>query len=135
MKCYNCGFENKAGVSFCHKCGVNLNNSEHIDDEDLNKGIKVTRKRQFYSNPLENFIKSKLMYKHDLTTGKLRLAKTKCVTLVVFCGFSIFGFLVSLLKFNIIISIFAGLIIGILFAIPVAVIGIVFGRVIDKIFH
>ena len=38
MKCYNCGFENKSGVSFCHQCGVNLKN----DDADvLNKEFKI----------------------------------------------------------------------------------------------
>ena len=26
MRCYNCGFENKDGVTFCHNCGVNLKN-------------------------------------------------------------------------------------------------------------
>ncbi len=57
MKCYNCGFENKPGVSFCHQCGVNLKN----DDADvLNKEFKINKKRKAYPAPPENSIKAKL---------------------------------------------------------------------------
>ncbi len=108
MKCYNCGFENKPGVSFCHQCGVNLKN----DDADvLNKEF------------------------NDNRTGKLRIAKTKCATLIVFTGFFIFAFLITLLKFNIFVSIIVGLLFGFVFAFPVLIIGSVAGRVIDKIFN
>ena len=132
MKCYNCGFENKPGVSFCHQCGVNLKN----DDADvLNKEFKINKKRKAYPAPLENSIKAKLMYKRDNRTGKLRIAKTKCATLIVFTGFFIFAFLITLLKFNIFYSIIMGLLFGFIFAFPVFIIGSVAGRVIDKIFN
>ena len=81
MKCYNCGFENKPGVSFCHQCGVNLKN---YDADVLNKEFKINKKRKAYPAPPENSIKAKLMYKRDNRTGKLRIAKTKCATLIVF---------------------------------------------------
>ena len=132
MKCYNCGFENKPGVSFCHQCGVNLKN----DDADvLNKEFKINKKRKAYPARLENSIKAKLMYKCDNRTGKLRIAKTKCATLIVFTGFFIFAFLITLLKFNIFVSIIVGLLFGFVFAFPVLIIGSVAGRVIDKIFN
>ena len=125
MKCYNCGFENEAGVGFCHKCGVNLKNEdvENFNDnvEVLNKEFKVEKKRQAYPAPPENSIKAKLMYKKDYRTGKLRIAKTKCATLIVFTGFFIFAFLITLLKSNIFISIIVGLLFGFIFAFPVLV--------------
>ena len=139
MKCYNCGFENKPGVSFCHQCGVNLKNEDvesfNDDVEVLNKEFKVKKKRQAYPAPQENSIKAKLMYKRDYRTGKLRIAKTKCATLIVFTGFFIFAFLITLLKFNIFYSIIMGLLFGFIFAFPVFIIGSVAGRVIDKIFN
>ena len=139
MKCYNCGFENEAGVSFCHKCGVNLKNNDvnsfNDDVEVLNREFKVDKKRQAYPAPTENSIKAKLMYKKDYRTGQLRVAKTKCATLIVFCGFFIFSFFVTLLKYNNIVSIFTGILMGIVFAIPVAIVGVILGRVLDKIFH
>lgn len=130
MKCYNCGFENKPGASFCHQCGVNIKND---DVEVLNEEFKVEKKRQPYPAPPKNSIKSKLMYKHDYRTGELRLAKTKCVTLIVFSGFSIFAFLISLLNGNIFASIIVGLIVGFVFAFPVLIIGFVLGKIIEKI--
>ena len=132
MKCYNCGFENKPGVSFCHQCGVNLKN---YDADVLNKEFKINKKRKAYPAPPENSIKAKLMYKRDNRTGKLRIAKTKCATLIVFTGFFIFAFLITLLKFNIFVSIIVGLLFGFVFAFPVLIIGSVAVRVIDIIFN
>ena len=121
MKCYNCGFENEYGATFCKECGVNLEMEGKKDskkhDDVLNDKFKVVKKRQSYPIPSENSIKAKLMYKHDERTGELRLAKTKCATIVVFSAF------------------FVGLIFGIVFAIPTFIVGHVLGRVIDRIFH
>lgn len=139
MKCYNCGFENKYGATFCHECGVNLkkdsekNSKKHVDV--LNKSFKVDRKRQSYPIPSENSIKAKLMYKHDERTGQLRLAKTKCATIVVFSAFFIFSFGLSLFSQNIILAFIIALIFGIVFAIPTFIVGHVLGLVIDRIFH
>lgn len=138
MKCYNCGFENKSGSSFCLQCGVNLKyeDSENFNDnvEVLNDELKVKKKRQRYPVPSENSIKAKLMYKRDYRTGKLRIAKTKCATLVVFSGFFIFVFLITILKFNIFVSIVTGLLFGFIFAFPVLIIGFVAGKILEKIF-
>lgn len=139
MKCYNCGFENEDDVTFCHECGVNLkrgsekNSKKHVDV--LNKSFKVDRKRQSYPIPSENSIKAKLMYKHDERTGQLRLAKTKCATIVVFSAFFIFSFGLSLFSQNIIVAFFIALIFGIVFAIPVVIVGHIISYIIDKIFH
>ena len=96
MKCYNCGFENEYGATFCKECGVNLEMEGKKDskkhDDVLNDKFKVVKKRQSYPIPSENSIKAKLMYKHDERTGELRLAKTKCATIVVFSAFFIFSF-------------------------------------------
>ena len=139
MKCDKCGFENKPGVSFCQRCGVNLHNDdvENFNDnvEVLNNEFKINKKRKSYPSPPENSIKAKLMYKRDIHTGKLRLAKTKCATLIVFSGFFIFVFLITILKFNIFVSIITGLLFGFVFAFPVLIIGFVVGRIIDKIFN
>lgn len=139
MKCDKCGFENKPGVSFCQRCGVNLHNDdvENFNDnvEVLNNEFKINNKRKSYPTPPENSIKAKLMYKRDIHTGKLRLAKTKCATLIVFSGFFIFVFLITILKFNIFVSIITGLLFGFVFAFPVLIIGFVVGRIIDKIFN
>jgi hypothetical protein len=74
------------------------------------------------------------MYKRDYRTGKLRIAKTKCATLVVFSGFFIFVFLITILKFNIFVSIVTGLLFGFIFAFPVLIIGFVAGKILEKIF-
>ena len=139
MKCYNCGFENEYGATFCKECGVNLEMEGKKDskkhDDVLNDKFKVVKKRQSYSIPSENSIKAKLMYKHDERTGELRLAKTKCATIVVFSAFFIFSFAISLFTQNIVVALFVGLIFGIVFAIPTFIVGHVLGRVIDRIFH
>lgn len=138
MKCDYCGFENKDNVSFCQKCGVNLkqDDSKAFKDnvEVLNNDFKL-KKRQPYPTPPEDSIKARLLYKHDRHTGQLRLAKTKCITLIVYCGFAGFGFLVSLLTYNIIFSIIVALIFGAIFAVPVAIIGYVIGIIVDRLFH
>lgn len=139
MKCYNCGFENEDGATFCHECGVNLkreakkNSNKNVDV--LNNKYKVQRKRQPYPIPPENSLKAKLMYKHDERTGELRLAKTKCATIVVFSAFFIFSFAISLFAQNVVVAFFVGLIFAIVFAVPTAIVGHVLGRVIDRIFH
>ena len=139
MKCYNCGFENEYGATFCKECGVNLktdsekNSKKHVDV--LNKSFKVDRKRQSYPIPSENSIKAKLMYKHDERTGQLRLAKTKCATIVVFSAFFIFSFGLSLFSQNIIVAFFIAIVFGLVFAVPTFIVGHVLGVVIDRIFH
>ena len=139
MKCYNCGFENEDDVTFCHECGVNLkrgsekNSKKHVDV--LNKNYKVSRKRQSYPIPSENSIKAKLMYKHDERTGALRIAKTKCSTIVVFSAFFLFFFGISLFSQNILVAFFIAIVFGLVFAVPTFIVGHVLGVVIDRIFH
>lgn len=136
MKCYNCGFENEYGDTFCKECGVNLK----VDDSKNSKStaddkFKVVKKRQSYPTPSENSIKAKLMYKHDKYDGRLRIAKTKCATIVVFSAFFIFSFAISLFTQNIVVALFVALIFGIVFAIPTFIVGHVLGTLIDRIFH
>ncbi len=134
MRCYNCGYENEDGVSFCHECGVNLKTfDENVDG--LKKDFKVVRKGQSYSaNPLDS-IKTKLMYKYDTNNGRLRLAKTKCATLVVFCAFTGFGLILTLTTGAGIAGIFGSILFGLVFAAPVAIIGFIIGYIIDKVLH
>ncbi len=134
MRCYNCGYENKDGVSYCHKCGVNLKTFDE-NVEGLKKDFKVVRKRQPYPAPSADSIKAKLMYKYDKHTGKLRLAKTKCATLVVFCAFTGFGLIISLTTGAGIAGIFVSLLFGLVFAAPVAILGFAINYIIDKVFH
>ena len=139
MKCYNCGFENEYGATFCKECGVNLkrgsekNSKKHVDV--LNKNYNVSRKRQSYPIPSENSIKAKLMYKHDERTGALRIAKTKCATIVVFSAFFLFFFGISLFSQNILVAFFIAIVFGLVFAVPTFIVGHVLGVVIDRIFH
>lgn len=138
MKCYNCGFENEDGATFCHECGVNLKDGKKDVNKNvdvLNRKFKVQRKRQPYPIPPEDSIKAKLMYKHDAHTGELRLAKTKCASIIVFSAFFIFSFGISLFSQNIVVAFIVALIFGIVFAVPVVVVGHILGYVIDRIFH
>ena len=134
MRCYNCGFENKDGVSFCHECGVNLKTFDE-NVESLNKDFKVKRKRQPYPAPPVDSIKSKLMYKYDNKTGKLRLAKTKCATLIVFCAFTGFGLILTLTTGAGVVGVFVSILFGLIFATPVAIIGFALNYILDKVFH
>ena len=129
-------FENEYGATFCKECGVNLK----VDDSKNSKStaddkFKVVKKRQSYPTPSENSIKAKLMYKHDKYDGRLRIAKTKCATIVVFSAFFIFSFAISLFTQNIVVALFVALIFGIVFAIPTFIVGHVLGTLIDRIFH
>ncbi|WP_407433111.1 zinc ribbon domain-containing protein [Methanobrevibacter sp.] len=134
MRCYNCGFENKDGVSFCHKCGVNLKTFDDDVDDSTNK-IKVQRKRQPHSPLSLDSIQTKLLYKYDNNTGRLRFAKTKSISLIVFCAFTGFGFIVYPAIIGIGPAIITAPILGIVFTLPVAIIGYVLGLAMDKIFH
>ena len=138
MKCNYCGFENKDDSPFCYNCGVNLKNDSKTSNKNvevLNNGSRVEIKRQSHSAPLENSIQAKLMYKHDKHTGQLRVAKTKCATLIVFCAFLGLGLIIYPPMFGIVPAFFVSIIVGIIFALPVAIRGFVIGRIIDKIFH
>lgn len=140
MRCHNCGFENTDEATYCHECGVNLkkDGSKNFNKnaEVLDRKFKVVNKRQSHPTPPENSIQAKLLYKHDRHTGKLRLAKTKCATIVVFCAFTLFGLMVSMIgSYGIFSTVFVSIMFGALFAIPVAIIGFVLGYIIDKIFH
>ena len=134
MRCYNCGFENKDGVAFCHNCGVNLKTFDENADV-LNKEFKVERKRQPHSALSIDSIQTKLLYKQDKHTGKLRFAKTKSISLIVFCAFTGLGFIVYPAIMGIVPAIIVSPILGIIFALPVAIVGYVLGLIIDKIFH
>lgn len=139
MKCYNCGCENDDARSFCRECGVTLrqNDEEKFKKnvEILNDEFKVNKKRQPYPSPSVDSIQAKILYKKDQYSGQLRLAKTKCATIVVFTAFFLFSFAILVWSGNVIIAFFAALAFGLMFALPVAVIGFVLGLVIDKITH
>ncbi|WP_407414604.1 hypothetical protein [Methanobrevibacter sp.] len=134
MRCYNCGYENEDGVSFCHECGVNLKTfDENVDG--LKKDFKVVRKGQSYPAPSADSIKAKLMYKYDKHNGRLRLAKTKCATLIVFCAFTGFGLILTLTTGVGVTGIFVSILFGLVFAAPVAIIGFIIGYLLEKVFN
>lgn len=139
MKCYNCGFENDDNTSYCHECGVNLKNDDvktfKKNAEILNEEFKVGRKRHPHSAPPVNSLQTKLLYKEDKYTGELRIAKTKCATIVVFSAFFFFSLAISLFAGNILLSFVVSIAFGLVFAIPVAILGTVIGYAIDKITH
>ena len=133
MKCYNCGFENDENTSYCHQCGVNLKND---DDKTLkrNSNIRVNTRHSHTAPPI-NSLQAKLLYKEDRYTGKLRMAKTKCATIVVFSAFFFFSLAISLFAGNMLLSFVISIAFGLVFAIPVAIIGTVIGYALDKITH
>ncbi|SDA46351.1 hypothetical protein [Methanobrevibacter millerae] len=139
IKCESCGFENEENASYCHRCGVNIKTDDakrfEKNVEVLNDEFKVVKKKPSYPAPPEDSLKAKLMYKRDKYTGEMRLAKTKCATLVVFFGFGIFGFLISSVTIGVFAGFIAGILFGLIFAIPVSIIGFVLGKVIDAITH
>ena len=134
MKCYSCGFENDENTSYCHQCGVNLKDDDvktfKRNADILNEEFKVGK-----PTPPANSLQTKLLYKEDKYTGQLRIAKTKCATIVVFSAFFFFALAVSLFAGNIFLSIVVSLAFGLVFAIPVAIIGTVIGYAIDRITH
>lgn len=139
MKCYNCGFENDNNTTFCRQCGVNLKKGdiETFNDnvEVLNKELKVDNKIQPSSTPNKNSIQALLLYKTDSHSGKLRLAKTKCISIAVFTAFFFFSLAITLWSGNVIIAFFTAIAFGLMFAVPVAIIGFIIGVAIDKIAH
>ena len=139
MKCYNCGFENDETTSFCRECGVNLRRDDMGTFKDnvdvLNKEFNVDKRRKSHTVPSTDSIQARLLYKQDKYSGKLRLAKTKCATIVVFSGFFFFSLAISLFAGNIFLSFVISIAFGLVFAIPVAIIGTVIGYAIDKITH
>lgn len=139
MKCYNCGFENDETTSFCRECGVNLRRDDMETFKDnvevLNEEFNVDKKRKSPTVPSTDSIQTKLLYKQDKYSGKLRLAKTKCATIVVFSGFFFFSLAISLFAGNIFLSFVISIAFGLVFAIPVAIIGTVIGYAFDKITH
>ena len=138
MKCYSCGFENDENTSYCRQCGVNLKDDDvktfKRNADILNEEFKVN-KRHSHPAPSPNSLQTKLLYKEDRYTGQLRIAKTKCATIVVFSAFFFFSLAISLFAGNILLSIVVSLAFGLVFAIPVAIIGTIIGYAIDKITH
>lgn len=139
IKCDSCGFENEENTSYCHRCGVNLKKDDMQNFKDnaevLNREFKVVKKRKTYPVPPEDSLKAKLMYKHDKRTGQLRLSFSKCATIVVFFGFGIFGFIVSIATLAFFPALFIGFMFGLIFAVPVAIIGFIIGKIMDMINH
>ena len=45
MKCPQCGTENQSGFKFCVKCGLNLENPEEVNIEQIDMGRAPTIRR------------------------------------------------------------------------------------------
>ena len=137
MKCKDCGFENDENAVYCRQCGVNLKDSDSDDFKDnigpMNRQIKISDKRGPYSTVKEDSFKMKLLYKQDRNDGRVRIGKTRCITLAVFILFFIYAFFFSIASYNVFVSFLTGLIVGLVFAVPTFVIGFIIGWIIDRI--
>jgi uncharacterized membrane protein YvbJ len=138
MKCKACGSENDENATYCRHCGVNLKESDLEDFKDdvevLNQAFKVSEKRQPFSvSSSDDSIITKLFYKRDRNTGQLRIAKARCISIVVFFAFFIFAFTVPSSPDISFFAVFlAAIIVGLIFAVPTYIIGFIIGWVIDR---
>lgn len=134
MKCDACGFENPENATYCHQCGINLK-SDDLENfkgnvEVLNEELNVKKKRKSSS---DTSLVSKLFYKRDRHTGELRIAKAKCISLVVFFAFFFFGMSIGSVALNSVAVFFIAIVFGVLFAVPTYIVGFIIGFVLDRI--
>lgn len=135
--CSQCGCENKDDAHFCRNCGEKLKDATEdvqnqavsgigdVKAEDLSPKVIVDKK--------EDSIVSKLFYKADRYTGELRIGKAKTISVAVFVLVFLYAIAINLSSYSIFISLFSSVIVGLIFAVPVYIVGYILGLLIDKL--
>ena len=122
--CRECGCENLDEAQFCKNCGLEFNSLSANENKQNNEVNVVV-------NENKNSIVTKLFYKPDKSTGQMRIAKSKSISIAVFVLMFIFGMAVNLGQFPFISVFIAAIIVGLIFAIPTFLIGYAIGWLID----
>ena len=128
--CPDCGCENIDDAVFCRNCGLKFN----ADVQKTSKKVVKTNQSP-PSVVANNSIVSKLFYKTDKYTGELRFAKTKTISIGVFILMFLFSMSVGIEGASFIALLLTSIIFGLVFAVPVFVVGFILGLVIDRISH
>lgn len=128
--CNVCLCENIDEAEFCRNCGTKLSanevkpqNTRPIDD------AKIIVKEE------NNSIISKLFFKNDKYTGKLRIAKTKTISIVVFILFFLAGLIIGAPGVPFIAVAIIAVFFGLIFAVPTYIICFIIGWVMDRLTH
>ena len=134
--CSECGCENPEEAQFCRNCGHNLN---EVAQKQVTSTITEVKQQKVTSNVTvnenKNSIITKLFYKTDKYTGELRIAKAKTVSIVVFVVMFFFEVGISLAQYSFIVVLIAGIVFGLIFAVPTYIIGYLLGLAVDKLTH
>ena len=138
--CSECGCENLDEAQFCRNCGNKLKaaTNEIAQKQATSEVRKVKRKEvtpKVVVNKNRNSIVTKLFYKTDKYTGELRVAKTKTISIVVFIVMFLFEMGIGLAESSFAVVVIAGVIFGLIFAVPTYIIGYLLGLAIDKLTH
>ena len=138
--CSECGFENLDEAQFCRNCGNKL--KPKINDIAQNQAtseINEVKQGEVTSKVIVNknkdSIVSKLFYKTDKYTDELRIAKTNTISIAVFVLVFLFAIVVNASSYSVFVTVFAAIIVGLIFAVPTYIIGYILGLVIDKLTH
>ena len=125
--CKSCGFENIDEAKFCKNCGEKLT--------DKTGDVRPVDNADIIVKDTNNNLITKLFYKNDKYTGKLRIAKTKIITIAVFFIFFLFEIVTFATGNSFVVVFIAAVIFGLIFAIPTFIIGWIVGKVIDRLNH
>ena len=138
--CSECGCENLDEAQFCRNCGNKLKAAanETVQKQAVPKVSQVKQKEvtpKVTVNKNKDSLVSKLFYKTDKYTGELRIAKAKTISIVVFVVMFLFEVSISLAQYSFIVVLIAGIVFGLIFAVPTYLIGYLLGLAVDKLTH
>ncbi|MBQ6100159.1 MAG: zinc-ribbon domain-containing protein [Methanobrevibacter sp.] len=119
--CPSCGYENIDEALFCRNCGHDLNSQ---------KPQKTAESK--LSHVKDESIVIKLFYKTDRRTNELRFAKSKSISIAVFILMFLFGIFQGSTTVSFFVVIIVAIVFGLIFAIPVYVLGFITGLLIDR---
>lgn len=118
--CSKCGCENIDEAQFCRNCGLEFN------------GQVIKKNTEIIKNQDSSLI-TKLFYKTDKYSGKLRIARSKTISIIVFIALFLFGMIEGAPGLSFIELLIAAVIFGLLGAVPTFIIGYVVGRIVDRL--
>ena len=121
--CKSCGEENIDEAEFCRNCGEKL----------VDSTPKSIYEPKVVVGENKNSIITRLFLKKDKHDGHLRFAKTKSISILVFIGFFLFGMSIGSPTLSIFIVFILAIIFGLIFAVPVFIIGTLLGFVLDRL--
>lgn len=119
--CPECGEENLDQAKFCRNCGGSL----------VEKPVE--KPRIVVQNKPKRSLAQKIFYKVDKHTGKVRIAKARSVSIVVFVAIFIMAVIYDMAFDPIWMVLIVSVIVGLMYAVPVYVIGFIVGWLMDRL--